>query len=81
MALQDRIASARLGVGERLAAATREVETKLPVAWGPACVVRGEGAPVFRGLRPPSDPELVTAAYGLRVAGPVVCPKPGPAQR
>jgi hypothetical protein len=81
VALQDRIAGARLGVGERLAAATREVAAKLPVAWGPACVVRGEGAPVFRGLRPPSDPELVTAAYGLGVAGPVACPKPGPAQR
>lgn len=79
--LQDRLASARLGVGERLTAAARAVEAKLPVTWGPACVVRGQGRPVFRGLRPPSDPELLTAAYGLGVAGPVVCPRPAPAQR
>ncbi|MGH7584639.1 MAG: hypothetical protein ACREMH_00160 [Gemmatimonadales bacterium] len=79
--LQDRLAGARLGVGERLTAASREVEAKLPVAWGPACVVRGEGPPVYRGLRPPSDPELLTAAYGLGVAGPVACPRPAPAQR
>ena len=79
--LQDRLAAARIGVGERLAAATRDVEAKLPVAWGPACVVRGEGSPVFRGLRPPSDPELFTAAYGLAVAGPVACPRPPSGQR
>ena len=38
-----------------------------------ACIGRGEGA-VFRGLRPPANPELFLAAYGLPVEPAVACP-------
>jgi hypothetical protein len=71
--LRDRLAAARVGVGPALNAAAAPLVGKFPAPWGGACIGRGEGA-VFRGLRPPANPELFLAAYGLPVEPAVACP-------
>jgi hypothetical protein len=77
--LRDRLAAARVGVGSALNVAAAPLVGRFPVPWGGACVARAEGA-VFRGLRPPSNPELFLAAYGMPVAPAAACP-PGAGSR
>ncbi len=77
--LRERLAGARVGVGPSLNAAAAPLVGRFPVAWGGACVPRAEGAQ-FRGLRPPANPELFLAAYGLPLEPAVPCP-PGSGRR
>jgi hypothetical protein len=77
--LRDRLAAVRVGVGSALNVAAAPLVGRFPVPWGGACVARGEGA-VFRGLRPPSNPELFLAAYGMPVEPAAACP-PGTGNR
>ncbi len=77
--LRDRLAAARVGVGSALNVAAAPLVGRFPVPWGGACVARAEGA-VFRGLRPPSDPELFLAAYGMPLEPAAACP-PGTGRR
>jgi hypothetical protein len=71
--LLGRLGLARADAGTPLRISAAELVGRFPVPWGGACVGRGDGV-FFRGLRPPTDPELFVAAYGMPIESAVACP-------